>query len=51
MSEDRTNPAPIEPAAGNGILNRRIFLESALIAGATGAGLTSVAAEPLPVPS
>jgi sulfane dehydrogenase subunit SoxC len=47
---DQTLP-PVEPAAGNGILNRRIFLESALIAGATGAGLASAAAEPLPVPS
>jgi sulfane dehydrogenase subunit SoxC len=50
MSEHKTNPVPIEPAAGNGILNRRIFLEGALIAGATGAGFTSAAAEPLPVP-
>jgi len=40
----------VEPAAGNGILNRRIFLEGALVAGATGAGLASAAAEPLPVP-
>src|SRR3981189_2742885 len=39
-----------EPAAGHGILNRRIFLEGALVAGATGAGLASAAAEPLPVP-
>src|SRR4029450_6334091 len=46
---DQCQPT-IEPAAGNGILNRRIFLEGALIAGATGAGLTSAAAEPLPVP-
>jgi sulfane dehydrogenase subunit SoxC len=45
--ESRPN---VEPAAGNGILNRRIFLEGALVAGATGAGLTSAAAEPLPVP-
>src|SRR5215813_9326954 len=50
MSERKTDPVPIEPAAGNGILNRRIFLEGALIAGATGAGLASAAAEPLPVP-
>ena len=50
MSERKTSPVPVEPAAGNGILNRRIFLEGALVAGATGAGLTSAAAEPLPVP-
>jgi len=43
-------PPPAEPAAGNGILNRRIFLEGALVAGATSAGLASAAAEPLPVP-
>ena len=46
---DQTLPT-VEPAAGNGILNRRIFLEGALVAGATGAGLASAAAEPLPVP-
>src|SRR5262245_45912243 len=39
----------IEPAAGNGILNRRIFLETALAAGATGAALSGAAAEPLVV--
>src|ERR1044071_3919054 len=33
---DETLPT-VEPAAGNGILNRRVFLESALVAGATGA--------------
>jgi sulfane dehydrogenase subunit SoxC len=49
MSERKTSPVPAEPVAGNGILNRRIFLEGALIAGATGAGLASAAAEPLPV--
>jgi sulfane dehydrogenase subunit SoxC len=46
---DQTLPT-VEPAAGNGILNRRIFLEGALVAGATSAGLASAAAEPLPVP-
>src|SRR5712691_4766953 len=42
----------LEHAAGNGILSRRVFLEGALLAGATGAvgGVTSAAAEPLPVP-
>jgi len=44
--EDAWQP---EPAAGNGILNRRIFLEGALVAGAAGAGLTSANAEPLAV--
>jgi sulfane dehydrogenase subunit SoxC len=39
----------VEPAAGNGILNRRVLLEGALVAGATGAGLASAAAEPLSV--
>jgi len=48
-NSDQSRP-DVEPAAGNGILNRRIFLEGALVAGATGAGLASAAAEPLPVP-
>src|SRR5215813_8967354 len=48
MKRKSTLPT-VEPAAGNGILNRRTFLEGALVAGATGAGLASAAAEPLPV--
>jgi sulfane dehydrogenase subunit SoxC len=46
---------PGEAVAGNGILNRRIFLERALLAGAAGGagiagpGLTSAQAEPLAV--
>src|SRR5712691_7432119 len=41
----------LEHAAGNGILSRRVFLEGALLAGAAaGSGVTSAAAEPLPVP-
>ena len=36
----RTHPEPGDPAAGNGILSRRIFLEGALVVGATGAGLS-----------
>src|SRR5262245_66495113 len=36
-------------AAGNGLLNRRVFLEGALLAGA--AGSTAASAEPLAVPS
>jgi sulfane dehydrogenase subunit SoxC len=40
-----------DPAAGNGILSRRIFLEGALLAGATGAGISRATAEPLAVPA
>ena len=40
-----------EPAAGNGIMSRRIFLEGALIAGAAGASVTAARAEPLAVPA
>ena len=40
---------PLEPAAGNGLLNRRIFLEGALVASATGAGLSAAGADPLVV--
>jgi sulfane dehydrogenase subunit SoxC len=42
-----------EPAAGNGILNRRLFLERTLMAGAAGAGALNASdalAEPLTVP-
>jgi sulfane dehydrogenase subunit SoxC len=55
MGRKRRGDAPLaERAAGNGILNRRIFLERALLAGAAGAGLsatgiTGAAAEPLTV--
>jgi sulfane dehydrogenase subunit SoxC len=47
----RDNEAP-EPAAGNCILNRRVFLERAVLTGAAaaGTGVTSAVAEPLPVP-
>ncbi|MBV8838355.1 MAG: sulfite dehydrogenase [Alphaproteobacteria bacterium] len=38
-----------EPAAGNGILDRRLFLESALVGGATAALTTVAQAEPLAV--
>ncbi len=43
----------LKPAAGNGILSRRIFLERALVAGAAGAslGVSGAAAEPLTVPT
>jgi sulfane dehydrogenase subunit SoxC len=52
MSRKRTDDLPAEPAAGNGILSRRIFLERGLIAGAAGlgAGATNALAEPLAVP-
>src|SRR6516165_5980028 len=40
-------PSFADPAAGNGILSRRIFLEGAAVAGA--AGVSSAMAEPLPV--
>ena len=45
----KTHPEPGDPAAGNGILSRRIFLEGALVVGATGAGLSCASAEPLTV--
>src|SRR5262245_20548373 len=45
----KTHPETGDPAAGNGILSRRIFLESALVVGATGAGLSYGSAEPLTV--
>ena len=49
MVRKKINPEPGDPAAGNGILSRRIFLEGALVAGATGAGLSGASAEPLAV--
>ena len=49
MNDKRKNPPSLEPAAGNGLLNRRIFLEGALLAGATSAGISAAAADPLPV--
>src|SRR6201997_336883 len=45
----KTHPEPGDRGAGNGILSRRIFLEGALVAGATGAGLSCGSAEPLTV--
>ena len=38
-----------DPAAGNGILSRRIFLEGALVTSAAGAGASNASAEPLAV--
>jgi sulfane dehydrogenase subunit SoxC len=51
MSRKRKDPLA-EPAAGNGILSRRIFLERGLIAGVAGIGAstTGALAEPLAVP-
>ena len=40
-----------EPAAGNGMLSRRVFLEGAVVTGAAGAGVLSASAEPLVVES
>ena len=45
----KTHPELGDPAAGNGILSRRIFLEGALLVGASGAGLSYGSAEPLTV--
>jgi sulfane dehydrogenase subunit SoxC len=49
MVGKRTNSEPGDPAAGNGILGRRVFLGGALVAGAAGVGLSSASAEPLRV--
>src|SRR5215471_19967161 len=48
MGRKRKAP-PAEHAAGNGILNRRIFLERTLAAGAAGIGASAASAEPLAV--
>src|SRR3954447_8928552 len=47
MVRRRKNPEPGDPAAGNGILSRRVFLEGALLAGAAGASASDALAEPL----
>lgn len=39
----------IDPAAGNGLLDRRLFLEGTVLAGVAGAGTVGAAAEPLAV--
>ena len=52
MGRKRTDQPFAEHMAGNGILNRRIFLERTLLAGAAGigAGTSGALAEPLTVP-
>ncbi len=45
----KKEPEPGDPAAGNGILSRRNFLGSALIAGAASPGVSSAWAEPLTI--
>lgn len=52
MRKDRENKEqPFEHAAGNGILNRRVFLERAMLTGAAvGVGAAPASAEPLAVP-
>ena len=48
----RRHPLPFgEPAAGNGILSRRVLLESAVVAGAAGAGISTASADPLAIES
>jgi sulfane dehydrogenase subunit SoxC len=50
MGRKRKGAEPFgEQAAGNGMLSRRVFLEGAALAGATGIGVASAAAEPLAV--
>jgi sulfane dehydrogenase subunit SoxC len=46
-----TDPEPGDPAAGNGILSRRVFLQGAFVAGSAGLALSSASAEPLSVPT
>jgi sulfane dehydrogenase subunit SoxC len=48
MARKRVGPKAGDPAAGNGILNRRIFIEGAFAAG-TGIGISGASAEPLTV--
>ena len=52
MGRKRKDEPLAEPVAGNGILNRRIFLERTLLASAVGvgAGASGALAEPLTVP-
>src|ERR1700704_1194721 len=45
----KTHPELSDPAAGNGILSRRIFLEGSIVVATTGTGLSCGFAEPLTV--
>jgi sulfane dehydrogenase subunit SoxC len=45
----KKEPEPGDPAAGNGVLSRRKFLGSALVAGAAGPGVSNAWAEPLTI--
>ena len=49
MARKQINLEAGVPAAANGILSRRIFLEGTLVAGAAAAGVSRALAEPLPV--
>ncbi len=49
MVRQKTSFEPRDPAAGNGILSRRIFLEGALVAAAAGVAAPGALAEPLTV--
>ena len=49
MAEAKMNAEPGSPAAGNGLLSRRVFLESAFVAGAGGTGISCAFADPLAV--
>jgi sulfane dehydrogenase subunit SoxC len=48
MKHRRVPASDVEPVAGNGLLNRRVFLEAIAAAGAV--GVSEAAAEPLTVP-
>jgi len=45
----KSGTPPGEPVAGNGILSRRVFLESALATGAATAGVSAASAQPLAI--
>ena len=49
MTRKRIVPSPSDPAAGNGLLNRRLFFECAFAAAATSVGAITAEAEPLTV--
>ena len=49
MANRQNKPEVQTPVAGNGILDRRMFLEGALAVGATGVAVSGASAEPLAV--